>query len=133
AKRSANGCGDVGDSVKGELVCVCEEFAHAFIVRFSCEGSQSRCPPRCYRDLAVTAPGPRCPRCPYAAYAGWVDARTPHSMSGAFSVLVWFNNAYADSVPMVPLGGDEGTRRYEQPAHGTSSCQRSGSPYGCGR
>src|SRR5690554_1690332 len=92
-----------------------------------------RCPPRCYRDLAVTAPGPRCPRCPYAAYAGWVDARTPHSMSGAFSVLVWFNNAYADSVPMVPLGGDEGTRRYEQPAHGTSSCQRSGSPYGCGR
>src|SRR5690606_3480373 len=51
AKRSANGCGDVGDSVKGELVCVCEEFAHAFIVRFSCEGSQ----PRCHRDLAVTS------------------------------------------------------------------------------
>ena len=43
AKRGANGCGHVGDSVKGELVCVCEEFAHAFIVRFSCEGSQPRC------------------------------------------------------------------------------------------
>src|SRR5690606_8624266 len=24
----------------------------------------------------------------YAGYAGWVDARTPHSMSGAFSVAV---------------------------------------------
>src|SRR5690606_19721125 len=66
--------------------------------------------------------------------AGWVDARTPRPMGGVFSVLmVWFNHADACSVPMAPHSGDEGTRRCGQPAHGTSSCQRSGFPYGCGR